>query len=563
MFQLDTDFASVIVKSSLIGLENSPTIDAKNMNTNKKILVADPISPKGVDFLKQQGFDVVEAYGSTPEQVLELISDADGVIVRSETKITSEALACAKNLKAVGRAGVGVDNIDIPAATEKGVVVMNTPTGNTIATAELTFTHMMCGTRPIVQANNSIREGKWDRKSFKGGELFNKTLFILGMGRIGSEIAKRAKAFQMKVMAYDPFLTEARAASLGVELIRNLEDGLPLADYITVHMPLTPATKYMLDEKAFDKMKKGVRVFNCARGGIIKESALVEALKSGKVAAAGLDVYESEPFDKESPLRQFPNVVFTPHLGASTKEAQESCGIEVAQLISAAVRDGVIRNAVNAPSVNAETLAAVKPYVGLCEKLGTLIQQISPSKVQKLTVSFFGKLSQVDNKLLMLAIQKGYLRQIADNANDVNAPSKLKHLGIDFESVNSSSETDYAELVEVTSVCEKGEVRSVAGTVMGKGMSPRVVKIDGHDVEISAKNTVLLLMNKDKPGIVGSIATILGRHGCNIANMTVSRDASSGAALSVYELDEHPAAEVVSEIQTLDSVDRVRVVDFA
>ncbi len=527
-----------------------------------KILVADPISPVGVELLKEQGLDVVEAYGSTPEQVKELIVDAEGVIVRSETKITADVLACAKKLKAVGRAGVGVDNIDIPAATDCGVVVMNTPTGNTIATAELTFTHIMCGTRPIVQANNSILEGKWDRKTFKGSELFHKTLYILGMGRIGSEIAKRAQAFQMTVLAYDPFLTEARAKSMGVELISNLDDGLPRADYITVHMPLTPATKYMLDEKAFDKMKKGVRVFNCARGGIIKEAALVEALKSGKVAAAGLDVYEAEPFAKDSPLRQFPNVVFTPHLGASTKEAQEACGIEVAELIASAVKDGVIRNAVNAPSVNAETLLAVKPYVGLCEKLGTLIQQISANKVQRLKVTFYGKLSQLDNKLLMLALQKGYLKQVCDNANDVNAPSKLKHLGIEFEAVNSSAESDYSELVVVESLCEKGETRSVAGTVMGKGLTPRVVRIDDNDVEISAKNSVLSLINKNKPGMVALVATILSSNNYNIANMNISR-ISDAEALSVYELDEHPSAEVVSQIEKLDGVDKVKVVDFS
>ena len=273
----------------LIELENSPAINKFDMKKTLKVLVADPISPKGVELLKNEGFETVEAYGSTPEQVKELIKDADAVIVRSETKITADVLACAKQLKAVGRAGVGVDNIDIPAASEKGVVVMNTPTGNTIATAELTFTHMLCGTRPISQANASIHNGVWDRKSFKGTELKNKTLAVLGMGRIGAEVAKRAMAFGMKVIAYDPFLTEARAKTLGVEIV-ELQDAFKRADYITVHMPLTEATKYMLDEKAFEMMKKGVRVFNCARGGIIKESALVEALKSGKVAAAGLDL---------------------------------------------------------------------------------------------------------------------------------------------------------------------------------------------------------------------------------------------------------------------------------
>ena len=529
-----------------------------------KVLVADPISPLGVEFLKNQGFDVVEAYGSTPEQVKELVSDAEGVIVRSETKITSDVLAVAKNLKAVGRAGVGVDNIDVPAATERGVVVMNTPTGNTIATAELTFTHMMCGTRPIVQAHNSIMAGKWERGKFKGGELLNKTLLILGMGRIGSEIAKRAKAFGMKVLAYDPFLTQARADAIGVELIKNPADGWPSADYITVHMPLTAATKYMMDEKAFDAMKKGVRVFNCARGGIIKEAALVEALKSGKVAAAGLDVFEDEPFDVNSPLRAFPNIVFTPHLGASTSEAQECCGIEVAELICDMLKNGVIKNAVNAPSVDAETLAKVGPYVALCEKLGTLVQQLASNKIVKLSVSFYGKLSQMDNKLLMLALQKGYLKQISESANDVNAPIQLKHLGIEVESVNSSSDTSYAELVEVTATDDKGEKISASGTVMGKIQTPRLVKLDDHTVEVNLRNSVILfLMNNDKPGIVGAIATLLGKFNSNIANMTLSRMPCAQKALSVYELDDKPSPEVVAEINKLDYVDNVKVVDFS
>lgn len=546
----------------LIELENSPAINKFDMKKTLKVLVADSISPKGVELLKNEGFETVEAYGSTPEQVKELIKDADAVIVRSETKITADVLACAKQLKAVGRAGVGVDNIDIPAASEKGVVVMNTPTGNTIATAELTFTHMLCGTRPISQANASIHNGVWDRKSFKGTELKNKTLAVLGMGRIGAEVAKRAMAFGMKVIAYDPFLTEARAKTLGVEIV-ELQDAFKRADYITVHMPLTEATKYMLDEKAFEMMKKGVRVFNCARGGIIKESALVEALKSGKVAAAGLDVYESEPLAKDSPLRDFPNLVLTPHLGASTKEAQESCGIEVAEVIADALKGGAIRNAINKPSIDAESMKQISPYITLCEKLGQFIQQISQERVKKLTIKYFGKLGNIDNKLLTLAVQKGYLSKISENANDVNAPAKIKHLGIEVESINSNAETDYSELVEVAAICENGATHSAAGTVMGKSAKPRIVRVNSHNVELNPlSKCVILLLNDDKPGMVGTIGTIIGKYGCNIANMTLSRAEDGPFALSIYELDTTPSSDAVAELNALDNVNVVRVVDF-
>ncbi len=529
-----------------------------------KILVADPISPIGVELLKkQEGFEVIEAYGSTPEQIKELVKDASAVIVRSETTISPDVIAASTCLKAVGRAGVGVDNIDIPAATEKGVIVMNTPTGNTIATAELTFTHMLCGARPIAQADASMKAGKWNRGSFKGGELNGKTLAILGMGRIGTEIAKRAMAFNMKVLAYDPFLTAARAESLGVKMV-DLDEAFKNADYITVHMPLTPATKYMINADAFAKMKKGVRVFNCARGGIINEPDLVAALESGKVAAAGLDVYEDEPPAADSPLRKIPNLVLTPHLGASTKEAQESCGIEVAEIIISVLKDGVIRNAVNAPSVDAEALKQISPYINLCEKLGTFAQQIAKERVEKLRIKFFGKLANTDNKLLTLAVQKGYLNKITEFANDVNAPLQMKHLGIEVESTNSNVDNDYSELVQVESVCEKGRTYSVAGTVMGKSAKPRIVQIDAHEVEVNPMNNcVLLLQNNDTPGMVGVIGSVIGKHHCNIANMTLSRNESGGTALSVYELDGTPAKAAIDELARVEKVEAVRVVDFS
>ena len=558
-FHLDISGVSDTMERLLIELENSPAIKNKNM----KVLVADQISPKGVALLKQQGFETVEAYGSTPEKIKELIKDADAVIVRSETKITADVLDAADKLKAVGRAGVGVDNIDIPAASEKGVIVMNTPTGNTIATAELTFTHILCGTRPIAQANASIHGGVWNRKAFSGTELKGKTLAVLGMGRIGAEVAKRAKAFDMKVVAYDPFLTEARAKTLGVEMVA-LQDAFKMADYITVHMPLTEATKYMIDEKAFEMMKQGVRVFNCARGGIIKESALIEALKSGKVAAAGLDVYEKEPLTKDSPLLGFPNLVLTPHLGASTKEATECCGIEVAEVIAEALSGGAIRNSINKPSVDAESMKQISPYVELCEKLGTFIQQISAERIEKLVIRYYGKLANLDNKLLTLAVQKGYLSKIAERANDLNAPSKMKHLGIQVESVNSSADSDYAELVEVEACCEKGTCNTVAGTIMGKKSRPKIVRIGPNNVEVNAAaKCAILLKNVDKPGMVGVIGTILGENGCNIANMTLSRDDDGGNALSIFELDAIPSAEAVAALKNHKCVQDVKVVDFS
>jgi D-3-phosphoglycerate dehydrogenase len=296
-----------------------------------KILVADKISPKGVAYLRAQpGYEVIEAYGSSPERVLELVRDVHAIAVRSETRISAEVIAAAPLLRVVGRAGVGVDNVDVDAATERGVIVMNTPSGNTIATAELTFTHLLCGARPVPQAAASMKAGQWDRKSFGGIELFKKTLGVVGLGRIGSEVAKRAQAFGMRVLAYDPYLAPSRAKAMQVEPA-TLDELLAQSDYITVHMPLTDDTHYMIDEAAFAKAKKGLRIFNCARGGIIKESALVEAIKAGKVAAAGLDVFEDEPLAKDSELRSLPNVVLTPHLGASTAEAQESVGIEIGQ----------------------------------------------------------------------------------------------------------------------------------------------------------------------------------------------------------------------------------------
>jgi D-3-phosphoglycerate dehydrogenase / 2-oxoglutarate reductase len=507
-----------------------------------KVLVADKISPKGVAYLRQQpGFEVVEAYGSTPEKILELVKDVHAIAVRSETKITAAVFAAAPLLKVVGRAGVGVDNVDVEAATERGVIVMNTPSGNTIATAELTFTHLLCGARPVPQAAASMKAGQWDRKTFSGIELFKKTLGIVGLGRIGGEVAKRAQAFGMRVLAYDPYLAPSRAKAMQVEGV-TLDELLTQSDYITVHMPMTDDTHYMIDEAAFEKCKKGLRIFNCARGGIIKETALIAALKSGKVAAAGLDVYEDEPLAKDSELRSLPNVVLTPHLGASTAEAQESVGIEVAEQIADVLAGGVIRNAVNMPSIDAAALKVLGPYLDLGAKLGTLVQQIAPPQISTLRITYWGKIVELDSNSVTRSIERGYLRRISgENVNFVNAPFMLQRLGIQADVVKSNSDSGYSELIQVEAIAPDGTVFSAAGTLIGKGNQPRIVSINGREVEVAAEGKLLVLENLDQPGMVGEVGTILGRDKVNIADMSLSRLTPGGTAYMVVRVDTEPS----------------------
>lgn len=525
-----------------------------------KVLIADRISPIGVDLFKSEdGFEVVEAYGSSPEQILELVRDVDAIAVRSDTKITAEVIAAAPQLKVVGRAGVGVDNIDIEAATDRGVIVMNTPTGNTLATAELTFTHMLCGTRPIVQACAGMREGRWDRKKYTGSELNEKTLGVLGMGRIGAEVAKRAQAFNMQVLAYDPYLTESRAHSLGVQMA-TLDAVIEQADYITVHMPLTAQTKHMLDADAFQRMKPGVRVFNCARGGIVDEAALIAALESGKVAAAGLDVYEDEPPAEDSPLRKISNLVLTPHLGASTQEAQENVGIDVAKQMIEALKGEMVRNALNMPSLDPKALQQVAPYLNLVEKLGTFSQQLAPEGVEKIVIRYFGKIVDLDTLPLSYGVQRGYLREIAENVNDVNAPKKIARMGIVTEEVKSTNHAEFTELVEVEVKAKGGKTRTIAGTLFGKQQSPRIVAIDGHGVEVNTEATLLVLKNKDVPGIVGFVGMTLGADSVNIANMSLSRDQGHGFAVSVFELDSAPSTEAAEKIIGHAAIEKYRVI---
>ncbi len=528
-----------------------------------KILIADKIAESGVAYLREQeGVDVVEAYGSSPEELKSHAADADAIIVRSASTITRDIIENASNLRAVGRAGVGVDNIDVEAASDKGVIVMNTPGGNTIATAELTFTHLLCSARPIPQAHSSMKEGKWDKKAFQGSELYEKCIGILGLGRIGSEVAKRARAFGMRVLAFDPYLTTARAEQLEVEKVD--QDRLYAeADFITVHMPKTEATTNMLNADAFAKMKDGVRILNCARGGLVEEEDLAEAMKSGKVAAAGLDVFVEEPLAQEHRLRECDRLVMTPHLGASTQEAQENVGLEVAECVIEALRGGWVRNAVNAPSIDPKQLQVLRPYLGLAYKMGTVLQQMTPEEISHIRLTYSGKLIDLDVKPLNRAFQKGYLRRITTDVNDVNAPRVMDRLGIHSEIVQNNLERDYTELIRAEASDAKGNAWSLEGTLLGKSQNPRLTRVNERNLESPLDERFLLVVeNEDVPGIVGMIGTVLSRHDLNIASMSLGRNTVGGLALNVCGIDSQPSKAALEEIRQHPAIKVLQLVNL-
>lgn len=527
-----------------------------------KIVVCDPISPRGIAYFQEQSeFEVVVLEKRlSEEELLPIAADAAALIVRSETKITQKIIESSPKLRVVGRAGVGVDNVDVDAATENGVVVMNTPSGNTISTAELTFSMLMAVARKIPQAHASMTAGEWNRKAFKGTEICNKTLGILGMGRIGSEVAKRALAFGMKVVAYDPYLAHARAKSLNVELFEKLDDLYPVCDFITVHMPMTDETRKMLNDDAFAKMKKGVSILNCARGGIVDEEALVRAIESGQCAGAALDVYETEPLPKDHKLRSLPQVIMTPHLGASTHEAQDNVGIEVAELITEYLLHGIVRTAINMPSLDAKTYEVVKPYLILGEKLGRLLGQLAPNRNDRIVISFGGKAGDIPSDPVTRFVLKGFLEHAGGKeANQVNVLSLAESLGIQIESVKSNEDTDYNEWIHV-SVHSDGTKVSAGGTIIGKNHQPRIVRLNGMPVEIEPQGVVFLMTNKDRSGIVGEIGTLMAKHKVNIANMTLARDHAGGEALTVLHLDSVPPDSFMAEIEKAEDIRNAQVV---
>jgi D-3-phosphoglycerate dehydrogenase len=525
-----------------------------------KIIVCDPVSPKGVALLKARPeFEVVElGKRHSEDELIPIVSDAVGILVRSETKITKRLIESASKLKVVGRAGVGVDNIDVEAATNRGVVVMNAPGGNTIATAELTMALMLALARNIPQAHASVKAGEWNRKAFHGIELYGKTLGILGLGRIGGEVAKRAMAFGMTVIAYDPYVTLSRANALQVELV-ELDELFARADFITVHMPLTNDTKNMINAASIAKMKKGVRIINCARGGIVNEADLAEAIKSGHVAGAALDVYESEPPPADFPLRDLPRVIMTPHLGASTEEAQENVGVEVAQAIIDYLLYGVVRNAVNVPSLDLKTYSLIRPYLLLGEKLGKLVAQIAPKRNERLVITYGGKAVEVPGEPIVRAVLKGFLESAGGHeVNMVNARALAKALGLVVEEIKSSEELDYTDWLQV--MAQSGETKvSCMGTFFGPRQQPRVVRISDKPVEIVPEGVLLLLTNRDRPGIVGIIGTIMAKYNINIASMRLTRDVVGGRALTVMNLDSVPSLEAIEEIKSHPDISDVKV----
>jgi len=525
-----------------------------------RVLVSDPISEKGVDALRNTpGISVDVNTGLKPEELLKIIGDYHGLVVRSQTKVTPEVFAAATNLKVIGRAGVGVDNIDRAAATDHGVVVMNTPSGNTISTAEHAFTLMLSLARNIPQAHASIIAGKWDRKSFEGVELNGKRLAILGMGRIGTEFAKRAQAFGMTVAAYDPFLTAARAQSLKVDLAQSAEEALSGADVVTLHIPLTPETKHILNAQSIARMNRGALVINCARGGLVDEAAAKAHLDSGHLAGIALDVFEVEPPPADFALLGTKKCVFTPHLGASTAEAQENVGIEVAHQVKDFLVTGEIRNAVNMPNLDSRTLESVGPYLDLANSLGRLVSKIAPAQCDSIRVSYLGAVSELDTELITRMTLTGYLSAAHHDAqvNLVNAPAVAKALGLQITESTVALATNCTELIEVSAI-KGNEVCTVAGTFYGK--SARIVHIAGHNVETNPKGRLLFVENDDRPGIVGLIGTSLGSASVNIANMALSRSAETGRAVTVIEVDTEPPTTLLETLRATPGI--IRVLSF-
>ncbi|HSH94716.1 MAG TPA: phosphoglycerate dehydrogenase [Roseimicrobium sp.] len=527
------------------------------------VLICDPISPKGIALFQQRPEFKVTVLEKrlTEAELLPLVADVEAMVVRSETKISKKVLEAATKLKVVGRAGVGVDNVDVEAATQRGVVVMNTPAGNTITTAELTFFMLGALARKIPQAHGSMAAGKWDRKLFSGSEIFGKTLGVLGMGRIGGEVAKRALAFGMRVVAYDPFLTEARARALGVELVGDVDGVYRVADFITVHMPVTEQTRQMLNADAFAKMKPGVRIVNCARGEIIHETDLLAALDSGKVAGAALDVFTVEPLPADHALRKHAKVIMTPHLGASTEEAQEKCGIEVAEVIASYLLTGEVRNAVNLPYLDAKTYEQVKPYLILGEKLGKLLAQLSPAQTDRIYITYGGNARELPNiDPITRSILQGFLSSSASkDVNNVNVRSAAAAIGITVEEKRSDEPVTFNEWLHVS--VHSGDTKvSAGGTFFGSPNNPRIVRVFSQPVEIIPQGVLMMFHNNDRPGIVGHIGTLLGKHKVNIANMSLSRDKVGGQALTVLGLDSIPPQSLLDEVKKDPDITNVHIV---
>jgi D-3-phosphoglycerate dehydrogenase / 2-oxoglutarate reductase len=525
-----------------------------------KILVSDKLSEAGLKILKDaSSLEVDVKTGLKPDELKKIIGDYEGLIIRSSTKVTADLLSAAEKLKIIGRAGIGVDNVDTTAASKKGIIVENTPGGNVVTTAEHAIAMMCSAARKIPQATSSMKGGKWEKTKFVGSELYNKTLGVVGVGNIGKIVADRALGLKMKVIAYDPFLSSETAAKMGVELV-ELEDLFARSDFITIHTPLNEKTRNLIDRPAFGKMKKGVYIINCARGGIVNEEALVAAVQEGIVAGAALDVFAEEPISADHPLLKLEQVVCTPHLGASTDEAQENVAVEVAeQMVDYFVR-GIVRNAVNFPSISAELAGVLQPYLSLAEKLGKLHGQLASSSPEEIHIEYSGELAEYPVASLTVSVLKGILEPILEDVsvNYVNAPFIAKERGMKVVESKVSSAKDFRSLIQVTLKTTK-ETREVSGTIFGT-KNPRIVKIDDFYLEAVPEGTILVIHNQDRPGVVGNVGTLLGKNSVNISRMQLGLVKGKEKAIALYNVDQPVSASLLGELAKLPNIISVKQV---
>ena len=523
----------------------------------KRVLVADGLQAVGVDALRKHGLDV-DVAGSLDERALiARLGEYEGLIVRSATKVTRAAMAAASRLEVIGRAGAGVDTIDVDAATERGIIVMNTPGGNTTAVAEHTLALLLALARRVSVADATVKAGRWEKNRLQGVELLGKTLGILGLGRIGGEVARRALGFRMQVLAYDPYLTREAAERLGVESV-ELDELLSRSDFITIHTPLTGDTRHLIGEGELARMKRGVRLINCARGGIIDETALARALESGHVGGAGIDVFEQEPPPADHPLLRFEQVVLTPHLGAATDEAQSAVALAIADQVADVLVRGVVVNAVNLPTVDAETLREQAPYAGLAAAMGRFLAQMAEGRMAEARLTYAGDVAQRPTAALTLAFLRGVLGTIlAEHVTDVNAMLIARSRGLRVSETSTTESAGYSSLLTAELRTDRG-VSSVAGTLFHH--EPRFVAIDGFSLEAVPLGFMLVFANQDVPGVVGRIGTLCGRHGINIAGMQLGRERRGGRAVSILNLDDPMPPAALDEIRAMPDIVSARLV---
>lgn len=525
-----------------------------------KIFVADDVSESGLEPLRAAGFTVEKKTGLSFDELAEAINSCDGLVVRSETKVTAKLMDAATRLRAIGRAGVGVDNIDVPSATTRGIVVMNAPDGNTMTTAEHTIALLLSLARRVPQAAASLRAGRWDRKKYVGVELQGKTLGIIGLGRIGRVVASRARSFGMNVIAYDPFVAPEQARDLELEM-GSVEDVCARADFLTVHTPLTAETRGIIGSKAFEKMKKGVRIINCARGGLIDEKALYDAIKEGRVAGAAIDVFEQEPPPADHPLLSLEEVIATPHLGASTKEAQEGVAVTVAEQMRDYLLTGALRGAVNAPALGAQELNALSPYLALAESLGRFQAQLIDDAVREVRLEYAGEIAEMDAAPVTRAFLAGLLRDVSARVNVVNAFLIAEERGIEVTASYKHASGEFAPAIKARVIGVAGE-HVVSGALFGHNEG-RITEIDGFRIEAIPSGHMLLMYNKDVPGVIGRVGTILGESGVNISRFHLGRRERGGEAVAVIETDAPIGNEALDALHSFEHVISARQIELS